>query len=71
MASSSLLCRHAKDFPACNQPTLQAGFWNLKKEDGGGSMVMGLPTNGGFIMENTMKMNDLEVPHFRKPPSAR
>jgi hypothetical protein len=54
------------------QPADAAG-WILESQERrwGGSMVMGLPTNGGFIMENTMKMNDLEVPHFRKPPSAR
>ena len=29
---------------------------------------IGVPPNGWFIMENRIKMNDLEVPLFQEPP---
>lgn len=34
----------------------------------GVSIVIGVPQNRLFIIENLIKMDDLEVPRFRKPP---
>ena len=50
------------------QPADAAG-WTLESQERrwGGSMVMGLPTNGGF----TMKMNDLEVPPLQETPICK
>jgi len=37
----------------------------------GGSMVMGVPPNGWFTMENPSKVDDEQgYPHFRKAPNV-
>ena len=34
-------------------------------------VIGGAPIAGWFIRENPIKMDDLGVPHFRKPPIMR
>ena len=46
-----------------NSPNLAESCHQL-----GVSIVMGVPQNGWFIMENLTNMDDLGYPYFRKPP---
>ena len=49
------------------------GEWWLTMDDNGWSwvsVVMGVSQNGWLIRENPTEIDDLEIPHFRKPPSV-